>query len=325
MDWFGHFGSESSLFIADSSPGDPFLCTCRKIAKPVSIAILATSDAKNDPTMTRIRSQNDVKLQVFRAQILEWFTKWSCQFPKLLFMDFSHDTVREIARQLVLAAARGLSPPQEEAEPATFSGGTDTGASQASEDERWTTEDARSTDKYWWPASWSQNAQYQTEATTSSGSTNTAAVQTNTAAVQTDADWRWITEDASQKMWAYRRPGWLPSGDSRFAPEKKNKQHPRIHVCDRCFSRNPYTKNSLQFDGQYLDESARRTKATDLYHKWMAGEMDATWLCTPCHQRPGENIGDTRLRIGVYDASRTRRSNWLAHHNFDFQKRPRNM
>ena len=259
-----------------------------------------------------------LKLKVFSAQSMEWFTKLSCQFPKFLFMEFSHDTVREITRQLVLAAARGLSPPQEEAEPATFSGGTDTGASQASEDERWTTADARSTDKYRWPASWSQNLQRQTEAATCSGSRNTDPVQTN-------VDERWATEDASQEIRTYRRPRKLPSGDSRFAPYKKSKEYPRIYVCDRCFSRNPYKTNTLQFDGQYLDDSVKRYSVTELSQKYAAGEVDATWHCTLCHRRKGEHPRDTRLRIGAYDSGRIERNNWLADGNFDFRKRARNM
>ena len=86
----------------------------------------------------------------------------------------------------------------------------------------------------------------------------------------------------------------------------------RVYVCDSCRAEKRWWKKSIQFDGQYVDVLAVRGRSVeDLERAYYAGEVDATWLCSKCHQRKGETLVDCRVRLGLYDTERMERTQRL--------------
>ena len=124
-------------------------------------------------------------------------------------------------------------------------------------------------------------------------------------------------------------PRRLPRGDNRFAPNKKDKQNPRVYICDndKCRRRCEFWKNSVQFDGQYVDfEATRGYSPTALKQAYLKGIVDVTWYCTVCHQRPWETLPQTRSRLHIIDDERVARTSWLISSGFNAGnagKRPR--
>ena len=47
---------------------------------------------------------------------------------------------------------------------------------------------------------------------------------------------------------------------------------------------------------------------------YYAGEVNATWWCSACHQRDGESLEDCRVRLGVYDVDRMERTQRIVEH-----------
>ena len=56
---------------------------------------------------------------------------------------------------------------------------------------------------------------------------------------------------------------------------------------------------------------ARGRSAEALGRLYEEGEFDATWYCSPCHQRPDEDLEVTRARLGIIDIDRMERTNAL--------------
>ena len=68
----------------------------------------------------------------------------------------------------------------------------------------------------------------------------------------------------------------------------------------------------MPFDGQYVDVLAVRGRTVaDLERAYWAGEVNATWYCTRCHQRDDETIKETRVRIECFDTKRMERTTEL--------------
>ena len=94
------------------------------------------------------------------------------------------------------------------------------------------------------------------------------------------------------------RPQILHQGDSRFARLFKD----RAYVCDGCGSVKQY------FDGQYVDYLGTKDYTpSELGYLYMQGLVDATWWCTTCHRRSGEDEDDTRVCIQVFEVDRGKR------------------
>jgi len=113
-----------------------------------------------------------------------------------------------------------------------------------------------------------------------------------------------------------RHPETLPAGDNRFAPKKMDG---RVYVCDNplCHSKNPFMKRSLPFDGQFVNPQDVHGHATDVLQRMYENrEVDVTWLCSTCHQRPGEDLDATRTRIGAFDSKRMERTSSLVKRGF---------
>ena len=112
----------------------------------------------------------------------------------------------------------------------------------------------------------------------------------------------------------------VEQGDKRFAPKKIDRDNPkasRVYICDACGSKNDYIRKSMPFDGQYVDVLAVRGRTVaDLERAYWAGEVNATWWCTKCHQRFNEDIRDTRIRLGLYDTERLERTTALLRGGF---------
>ena len=146
------------------------------------------------------------------------------------------------------------------------------------------------------------------------------------------SDNRWNDQSSwgsSSWDWTGRRlqPAVIPveQGDKRFAPKKIDRDDPsasRVYICDACGSRNPFKLKSMHFDGQYVDVLAVKGRSVaELERACWAGEVNATWHCTKCHQRHNENIEDTRIRIGVYDTDRMERTRALICRGFRPQRK----
>ena len=124
---------------------------------------------------------------------------------------------------------------------------------------------------------------------------------------------KWQCSGWSQ--WPALRPAKLPKGDRRFARRKLDREGPdksRVYVCDSCLSKKSWWKKSLQFDGQYVNVLAVRGRSVEeLEEAYYAGEVDATWLCSRCHQRKTETLFDCRVRLGLYDTERMERTRRL--------------
>ena len=115
------------------------------------------------------------------------------------------------------------------------------------------------------------------------------------------------------------RPPFLPRGDNRFAPKKRDEQDLRVYVCDNCGKSCPFYLRSIPFDGQFVHPfQACRYSADVLKNKYLRGEVDVTWYCTLCHARPDErlDIHRTRARIGAVDDARIQRTMMRANSGF---------
>ena len=115
-----------------------------------------------------------------------------------------------------------------------------------------------------------------------------------------------------------RLPAHLPRGDNRFALRKKD----RVYVCDMCDTRVGFVKKSFPFDGQYVDVLAVRNRhVEELKQAYWRGEVNATWRCSGCHQRPDEHINETRVRIECVEVDRVVRTQRIFAQGFRFGPR----
>ena len=141
---------------------------------------------------------------------------------------------------------------------------------------------------------------------------------------QSTEDWR--RKEGEKQKGRQRKPAELPPGDNRFALNKKDRENPRVYVCDNpnCRSVNMLKTNAQNFDGQYVNRlNVKGYSVEELKRKYLAGEVDCTWLCVKCQQLPGEEIRDTRQRLGIIDTKRVERTTRMISDGFSNFKRPK--
>ena len=126
-----------------------------------------------------------------------------------------------------------------------------------------------------------------------------------------DRDWH----SSPSSKWLALQPPTLPHGDRRFAGKKQDRDNPdasRVYVCDSCQARITFWKKAFQYDGQYVHVlDVRGRTVEELEQAYYAGEVNATWWCSKCHQRDGETLEDCRVRLGLYELDRMERTQRL--------------
>ena len=81
--------------------------------------------------------------------------------------------------------------------------------------------------------------------------------------------------------------------DCRFWPQKKY----RINVCDRCGQPKTCQGKAMTFDGQFVSTDHRGRTLQEMEASWRRNEGAWRWLCTPCHQQPGESVRVKKKKI----------------------------
>ena len=109
---------------------------------------------------------------------------------------------------------------------------------------------------------------------------------------------RWSDSQADDQQ-SQARGSAMPSCPAMFGPEDcrfEKAKSDRAYCCDECWWPQRYKKRAVywrsqvrrfEFDGQYLDPEALNFRARGLEEKdregmWRRGEINCTWVCTPC-------------------------------------------
>ena len=81
-----------------------------------------------------------------------------------------------------------------------------------------------------------------------------------------------------------------------------------MYCCYSCgvpcgYQRTVWGNRRVRFDGSYVHKSWSGVPNDQLRNMYLDGTIDATWHCTACQHREGEeSMGETRERIGAADS-----------------------